>query len=139
MIEQLSLLSFASGGWGQALLAGALVTISLALACLPIGLPLGLGVAQRRGGVPVDGLGMLRHPAVPGFARWFGVTPTVTIWVIGWPVSVVPVAPPSEPGPGMVTRAAAIAITMTGAITSTTRNTTSTASTDGMTTDAAAS
>ena len=45
MIEQLSLLSFASGGWGQALLAGALVTISLALACLPIGLPLGLGVA----------------------------------------------------------------------------------------------
>ncbi|MGE8391998.1 ABC transporter permease subunit [Pseudomonas sp. BIGb0427] len=45
MLEQLSLLSFASGGWGQALLAGALVTISLALACLPIGLPLGLGVA----------------------------------------------------------------------------------------------
>lgn len=45
MLDQLSLLSFASGGWGQALLAGALVTISLALACLPIGLPLGLGVA----------------------------------------------------------------------------------------------
>ena len=45
MLEQLSLLSFASGGWGQALLAGALVTVSLALACLPIGLPLGLAVA----------------------------------------------------------------------------------------------
>jgi len=45
MIEHLSLLSFASGGWGQALLAGALVTLALALACLPIGLPLGLGLA----------------------------------------------------------------------------------------------
>ena len=45
MIEHLSLLSFASGGWGQALLAGALVTLGLALACLPVGLPLGLGLA----------------------------------------------------------------------------------------------
>jgi shikimate dehydrogenase len=26
----------------------------------------------------VDGLGMLLHQAVPGFARWFGVTPKVT-------------------------------------------------------------
>lgn len=34
--------------------------------------------AERRGGVPVDGLGMLLHQAVPGFARWFGVTPKVT-------------------------------------------------------------
>ncbi len=34
--------------------------------------------AQRRGGIPVDGLGMLLHQAVPGFARWFGVTPSVT-------------------------------------------------------------
>jgi shikimate dehydrogenase len=34
--------------------------------------------AERRGGVPVDGLGMLLHQAVPGFARWFGVTPAVT-------------------------------------------------------------
>ncbi|WP_095109722.1 ABC transporter permease [Pseudomonas sp. Irchel 3E20] len=45
MFEQFSLLSFASGGWGAALLAGALVTIALALSCVPIGLPLGLGVA----------------------------------------------------------------------------------------------
>lgn len=37
-----------------------------------------LDEAQRRGGVPVDGLGMLLHQAVPGFARWFGVTPLVT-------------------------------------------------------------
>jgi shikimate dehydrogenase len=34
--------------------------------------------AERRGGVPVDGLGMLLHQAVPGFARWFGVRPSVT-------------------------------------------------------------
>ena len=34
--------------------------------------------AQARGGVIVDGLGMLLHQAVPGFARWFGVTPAVT-------------------------------------------------------------
>ena len=26
----------------------------------------------------VDGLGMLLHQAVPGFALWFGVTPEVT-------------------------------------------------------------
>jgi shikimate dehydrogenase len=34
--------------------------------------------AERRGGVPVDGLGMLLHQAVPGFSRWFGVKPAVT-------------------------------------------------------------
>ncbi|MGF0238167.1 ABC transporter permease [Rhodococcus sp. IEGM1300] len=45
MFEHLSLLSFASGGWGSALLAGAFVTIALALSCVPIGLPLGLGIA----------------------------------------------------------------------------------------------
>ncbi len=37
-----------------------------------------LAEAERRGGTPVDGLGMLLHQAVPGFARWFGVTPQVT-------------------------------------------------------------
>ncbi len=34
--------------------------------------------ARARGNRGVDGLGMLLHQAVPGFARWFGVTPTVT-------------------------------------------------------------
>jgi len=34
--------------------------------------------AAARGAVTVDGLGMLLHQAVPGFARWFGVTPAVT-------------------------------------------------------------
>jgi shikimate dehydrogenase len=34
--------------------------------------------AGRRGATTVDGLGMLLHQAMPGFARWFGVTPQVT-------------------------------------------------------------
>lgn len=34
--------------------------------------------AQAQGNRTVDGLGMLLHQAVPGFARWFGVTPEVT-------------------------------------------------------------
>lgn len=44
---------------------------------VPLQTPL-LAQAERRGGVTVDGLGMLLHQAVPGFVRWFGVTPTVT-------------------------------------------------------------
>lgn len=44
-MEYLSLLSFSDDGWGIALLKGALVTLSLSLACLPIGLPLGMWVA----------------------------------------------------------------------------------------------
>lgn len=37
-----------------------------------------LKAAKAHGHPAVDGLGMLMHQAVPGFARWFGVTPTVT-------------------------------------------------------------
>ncbi len=37
-----------------------------------------LRAASAQGHRTVDGLGMLLHQAVPGFARWFGVTPTVT-------------------------------------------------------------
>jgi shikimate dehydrogenase len=37
-----------------------------------------LAEAQDRGLPVVDGLGMLLHQAVPGFAAWFGVTPEVT-------------------------------------------------------------
>jgi shikimate dehydrogenase len=36
-----------------------------------------LAAARARGLVAVDGLGMLLHQAVPGFAAWFGVTPVV--------------------------------------------------------------
>jgi len=37
-----------------------------------------LKAARARGHRVVDGLSMLLYQAVPGFARWFGVTPTVT-------------------------------------------------------------
>ncbi|MFC0284471.1 shikimate dehydrogenase [Camelimonas abortus] len=37
-----------------------------------------LKLAKARGLATVDGLGMLLHQAVPGFRRWFGVTPQVT-------------------------------------------------------------
>jgi shikimate dehydrogenase len=43
----------------------------------PLVTPL-LADAQARGLQVVDGLGMLLHQAVPGFAAWFGVTPEVT-------------------------------------------------------------
>jgi shikimate dehydrogenase len=43
----------------------------------PLETPL-LAAARRRGNVAVDGVGMLLHQAVPGFAYWFGVRPAVT-------------------------------------------------------------
>jgi shikimate dehydrogenase len=47
------------------------------LVYVPLETPL-LAAARERGLVAVDGLGMLLHQAVPGFKRWFGVTPEVT-------------------------------------------------------------
>jgi shikimate dehydrogenase len=47
------------------------------LVYVPLQTPL-LAAARERGLVAVDGLGMLLHQAVPGFNRWFGVTPEVT-------------------------------------------------------------
>lgn len=44
---------------------------------VPLRTPL-LAAAEARGLRTVDGLGMLLHQAVPGFARWFGVVPQVT-------------------------------------------------------------
>lgn len=44
---------------------------------VPLETPL-LAAAKARGLLTADGLGMLLHQAVPGFARWFGVTPQVT-------------------------------------------------------------
>ncbi len=42
----------------------------------PLTTPL-LAEAAARNLTPVEGLGMLLHQAVPGFAAWFGLTPTV--------------------------------------------------------------
>jgi shikimate dehydrogenase len=47
------------------------------LVYVPLETPL-LAAARERGLFAVDGLGMLLHQAVPGFERWFGVTPEVT-------------------------------------------------------------
>jgi shikimate dehydrogenase len=44
---------------------------------VPLETPL-LAQARRQGLRAVEGLGMLLHQAVPGFERWFGVTPQVT-------------------------------------------------------------
>ncbi len=44
---------------------------------VPLETPL-LAAARERGHVAVDGLGMLLHQALPGFAAWFGITPEVT-------------------------------------------------------------
>jgi shikimate dehydrogenase len=43
---------------------------------VPLETPL-LQAARIRGMRQVEGLGMLLHQAVPGFAAWFGVTPVV--------------------------------------------------------------
>lgn len=48
MHHYLDLLSFGPEGWGDELLAGALVTISIALATLPFGLALGLAIAVAK-------------------------------------------------------------------------------------------
>lgn len=45
MQDIFSLLSFSDGGWGSALAAGTFVTLTLALATLPVGIFLGLAVA----------------------------------------------------------------------------------------------
>lgn len=44
---------------------------------VPLETPL-LAAARARGLRVADGLGMLLHQAVPGFERWFGVSPIVT-------------------------------------------------------------
>ncbi len=48
MEKYLSLLSFGPEGWGYALLSGAWVTISIAIATLPFGLALGLAIALAK-------------------------------------------------------------------------------------------
>jgi len=52
-------------------------TIAADVVYVPLKTPF-LAAAEARGLRIVDGLGMLLHQAVPGFARWFGVTPRVT-------------------------------------------------------------
>jgi len=48
MLELLALLSFGPNGWGDEIARGALLTIELAVATLPVGLAIGLGVALAK-------------------------------------------------------------------------------------------
>lgn len=48
MLELIELLSFGEKGWGDEILKGALVTIQLAVATLPVGLAIGLAVALAK-------------------------------------------------------------------------------------------
>lgn len=48
------------------------------LVYVPLETPL-LAAARARGLQTVDGLGMLLHQAAPGFERWFGLRPEVTV------------------------------------------------------------
>ena len=43
----------------------------------PLETPL-LAAARKRGNIPVDGLGMLLHQAVPAFEAFYGVRPRVS-------------------------------------------------------------
>jgi polar amino acid transport system permease protein len=84
MLDKLALLGFGQGGWGLALLQGAFITISIALATLPFGLALGLIVA----------LGKRSENAI---ARWFatvyttvfrGVPELLTLYIIYFGVQI---------------------------------------------------
>lgn len=57
MLDKLHLLGFGPQGWGPALLQGAWITISLALATLPFGLVLGLGIALLKRSASAFGRG----------------------------------------------------------------------------------
>ena len=65
-MDWLNYLSFSDGGWGDELLSGLAVTLSLAAASLPVGLLLGLLVAA---------LSLFGRP----WARWVAVAYTTTI------------------------------------------------------------
>ncbi|AOO81404.1 ABC transporter permease [Bosea vaviloviae] len=85
MFDKFALLGFGPGGWGLALLQGAGITISIALATLPFGLALGLIVA----------LGKRSQKTIP---RWLatvyatvfrGVPELLTLYIIYFGIQVV--------------------------------------------------
>jgi polar amino acid transport system permease protein len=78
MIEKLALLGFGDGGWGLALLQGAGITISIALATLPFGLALGLIVALGKRSENV----VLRWLATGYTTVFRGVPELLTLYII---------------------------------------------------------
>ena len=78
MIEKLALLGFGDGGWGLALLQGAGITISIALATLPFGLVLGLIVALGKRSENI----VLRWLATGYTTVFRGVPELLTLYII---------------------------------------------------------
>ena len=84
MIEKLALLGFGDGGWGLALLQGAGITISIALATLPFGLALGLIVALGKRSDTV----VLRWLATGYTTVFRGVPELLTLYIIYFGVQI---------------------------------------------------
>ncbi|HRK24373.1 MAG TPA: ABC transporter permease subunit [Beijerinckiaceae bacterium] len=78
MDRYITLLSFGPEGWGAALLSGALVTISIALATLPFGLALGLAVALAKRSRHA----WLRGPGTLYTTIFRGVPELLTLYII---------------------------------------------------------
>jgi polar amino acid transport system permease protein len=84
MLEKLALLGFGEGGWGLALLQGAGITISIALATLPFGLALGLVVALGKRSDNV----ILRWLATGYTTIFRGVPELLTLYIIYFGVQI---------------------------------------------------
>lgn len=84
MLDKLALLGFGPGGWGAALLQGALTTISVALATLPFGLALGLVIALWKRSDRV----MLRALATIYTTVFRGVPELLTLYIIYFGIQV---------------------------------------------------
>ncbi|AMJ59297.1 ABC transporter permease [Bosea sp. PAMC 26642] len=85
MLDKLALLGFGPGGWGQPLLQGAFITISIALATLPFGLVLGLLVALGKRSDNV----VLRWLATGYTTVFRGVPELLTLYIIYFGVQIV--------------------------------------------------
>ncbi|MDU0341670.1 ABC transporter permease [Bosea rubneri] len=78
MLDKFALLGFGPGGWGWALLQGAAITISIALATLPFGLALGLIVALCKRSESI----ILRAFATVYTTVFRGVPELLTLYII---------------------------------------------------------
>lgn len=84
MFDKFALLGFGDGGWGLALLQGAGITISIALATLPFGLALGLVMAlwKRSGNI------VLRALSTVYTTVFRGVPELLTLYIIYFGIQV---------------------------------------------------
>jgi polar amino acid transport system permease protein len=85
MLDKFALLGFGPGGWGWALLQGAAITISIALATLPFGLALGLIVALCKRSESI----LLRAFATVYTTVFRGVPELLTLYIIYFGIQIV--------------------------------------------------